>query len=69
MTKYLALFLCLVCLAIAARLTMPLSPDSLENMSPEVIANTLFVRGVGIGLFTLMGVGMFLGFYWETKRR
>ena len=69
MTKNLALFLCVVCLAIAARLIMPLSPDSLAIMSPEVIANTIFARKVGVGLFILMGIGMFLGFYWETKRR
>lgn len=67
--KYLALVLCLVCLAIAARLTMPLAPESLSFLTADEIANALFARQIGVGIFILLGIGMFLGFYWEMKRR
>jgi len=66
--KYLALVLCFVCLAIAVRLTMPLAPESLSVLTADEIANALFVRQIGVGIFTLLSVGMLLGFYWETKR-
>ena len=69
MTKYLALFLGFACLAISYRLSMPLSPDRLAVMLPEIVANTVLARTVGVHLFALMSAGMFLGFYWETKRR
>lgn len=68
MTKYLALFLCLISLAIAARLLiMPLSPDILAIMSPGEIANTLFARRIGVWVFALLSLCMFLGFYWDLK--
>ena len=66
--KYLAFVLCLVYLAIAARLTMPLAPESLSVRTAEEIANTLFVRQIEAGIFALLSAGMFLVFYWGTKR-
>ena len=68
MTKWLALVLCFLCLVIAARLTMPLAPESLSLLTEGEIANALFSRQIGIGIFILLGIGMFAGFCWEVKR-